>query len=157
LHPGIADDLIDHYVAMHSTRSQFSLPEQYRTILRRLNGAHIFDLSLFGIPVSMAAKPPLLNRSVRQPFDLATANSSWSVSYKPEARQFHFGGGPYSWDENLGYFLNVDGSVGAKREGGQSFKFWPSVSEFPLDEIRRNEVLYGPHEERMAAFQEELR
>jgi hypothetical protein len=158
LFPGLSDTMIDRYVQLwnaHRSLQPFRLPDAYRQVLRSLNGAWVFDLSLFGIPPSMCADPPLLNRGARQPLDISSAES-WSRSYKPGPAQFHFGGSPYTWDENLGYFLNEDGSVEARRKGGAVFGCWKGMREFLEQEISRNEAAFPEHEERSAAFRAEL-
>jgi hypothetical protein len=159
LYEGLPDEIIDRYIqqfaAQQSIRS-FRLPDAYRQILRILNGASVFELSLFGVPPSMCASPPLLNRGARQPLDIATAGTSWIRAYKPDREQFHFGSSPHSRDENLGYFLNPDGSVEARRRGGLITTSWRTMRDFLSEEIARNEAAFAEYEERSEAFRTEL-
>jgi hypothetical protein len=54
---------------------------------------------------------------------------------------FHFGAGPYSHQENAGYFLTANASVEAFLPGGQRAGAWPSIQEFLVQEIARAESL----------------
>jgi hypothetical protein len=132
------------------------LPESYRKVLRVLNGAWVYRLCLYGIPPSMCADSPLLNRSVRQPLDIGEANISWFTRYKPAPNQLHFGSSPFSPDENIGYFLNSGGGIKALRVGGAVLNSWGTMREFLEDEIRRNEASFPEYEERAFSFREKL-
>ena len=116
----------------------------------------MFEIHLYGLPRSMSDAPPLLSRSVRQPLDLATANRNWSSAYKPGPTQFHIGSGPYSYEENLGYFLNEDGRVEALRKAGVSFGSWPTFGHFLAEELARAASLYPSYEERCFKFRQQL-
>ncbi len=126
------------------------LSPHYRRILEKLNGAHVFKFSLFGIPPSMANDPPLLNRSVSQPYDVGTANRSWKLEYSVPREWFHFGGGPYSFSENIGYFLDEDGTIYCARKNGEILRSWISFRCFLSDELGRAEAEYPEHEAFMA-------
>jgi len=104
----------------------------------------------------MTNNPPILSRSVRQPLDLATANRNWFVAYKPKQSQFHIGSGPFTWEENLGYFLNENGSVDALRKGGDRFGSWPTLGRFLAEELSRVASLYSSYEERWFEFRQQL-
>jgi hypothetical protein len=149
LFPGVGAELIARYEIVHGKMGtyEFSIPNAFKQVLKHLNGASLFQISLFGIPRTMADNPPLLNRSTRQPLDLATANQSWSAKYKPRADQFHIGSGPYSSSENLGYFLSPDWTVEARRVGGECFATWQSIASFLSSELSRAESQYPAHEE----------
>jgi hypothetical protein len=149
LFPGIDAKLVAHYETVHGVRGthEFSIPNAFRQVLKHLNGADLFQVSLFGVPRTMAGNPPLLSRSMRQPLDLATANQSWSAKYKPRSDQFHIGSGPYSSHESLGYFLSPDGAVEARRVGGECFATWQSIASFLSNELSRAESLYPAWEE----------
>src|SRR6266850_4236999 len=56
LYPSVDSDLIDRYERIHRARlsDYLDIPPFYRTLLTRLNGAYLFGISLFGIPLSMA-------------------------------------------------------------------------------------------------------
>ena len=153
LFPGVDSDQISRYEQTHQNvgKSNFAIPGRYKCVLESLNGAELFQISLFGVPGAMIDSPPLLSRSIRQPLDLATANRNWAADFEPRVGQFHFGGGPYSFDENLGYFLNPDESVEARRKGGEIFQSWPSIKKFLEGELARAEAQFPEHESRWAA------
>ena len=132
LYPGVSEEHIADYEQIQSGRlpASFVIPRAYRALLQALNGADLYQMSLYGLPVSMSGNPPLLNRSVRQPLDLATANFNWKSQYRPSESQFHFGSGPYSDAENIGYFLNPDRSIESRRAGGEVFGTWASMGIF---------------------------
>jgi len=140
-------ELISRYERAHSV----SIPAAFRDILRLLNGAFLFELSLFGIPPSMVLGG--LDRSVLQPHDVSSANHDWRRPYQAPADRFHFGGGPLSEDEDVGYFLLEDGSVESYRQAGQMVQAWPDFRSFLLEEIARSEARYPEHE----AFMDKLR
>ena len=148
LYPGVSEDFIAGYEQIHSQRmpAKFTIPGAYRTFLNVLNGAELYQMFLYGLPVSMAKNPPLLNRSVRQPLDLATANIDWKNPYRPSESQFHFGSGPYSDNENIAYFLNPDRSIEARRAGGEVFGKWVTLGDFLAQEILRVESLFPAYE-----------
>jgi hypothetical protein len=150
LFQGIDSDQVSRYEQTHQKvgKSDFVISGHYKRALESLNGAELFQISLFGAPGTMTNSPPMLSRSTRQPLDLATANLNWATSFKPRAGQFHFGCGPYSFDKNLGYFLNPGGSVEARRKGGEIFQSWLSITEFLEGELARTEALFPEHESR---------
>lgn len=136
------------YQGLHGNISPHYLP-----ILRKLNGLHAFQFSLFGMPRSMASDPPLLNRSTLQPFDVGTANQFWKKEYAVPDDWFHFGGGPYSSSENIGYFFEPSGTIRASRKNGEDVGSWNSFRQFLYDELRRAEDAYPAYE----TFMDELR
>lgn len=94
LYPGVNGNMIARYVQGCTSRRlnrPSRLLDEYRQVLRRLNGAALYQLDLFGIPPAMCADPPLLHRGARQPLDIATAEMNWSTPYKPGPSQFHSG------------------------------------------------------------------
>lgn len=145
LFPGLSDDTLESYEAIHA----IIIPEFYRNLLRQLNGAHLFELSLFGIPPSMAERPPLLDRSTSWPLDIGSAQMHWRNRYPASPDDFFFGSGPYARDERLGYFLWVNGGVEALRMNGEQFGEWADFNAFLADELARVEGLYGQYEQRM--------
>jgi hypothetical protein len=98
-------------LVQYQDRHGITVPARYLSVLRAINGAHIFKFSLFGVPPSMVSDPPLLNRSGQTPYDVATANMHWIHEYAVPKNCFHFGGGPYSDEENCGYFFASDGAI----------------------------------------------
>jgi len=158
LHPGVPEERIAGYEEIQSGRhpASFGIPWAYRALLQVLNGADLFQMSLYGLPGSMSRGLPLLNRLVRQPLDLATANFNWKRQYKPCESQFHFGSGPYSNTENVGYFLNPDQSVEIRRAGGEIFGAWASMGIFLAQEIIRVESLFPSYESSMSELRQML-
>lgn len=155
LYPGVGPDVIHRYEESPSNDRPIEIPRVYRTLLGRLNGASLFQIDLFGIPLSMAQDPPLLDRSTRQPLDIGTANLFWRVRYRSDLTKFHFGGGPYSPDENAGYFIDANGAVEALIRGGKRVGAWPSIQEFLVHELARAESLFVDFEQSMESVQQE--
>jgi hypothetical protein len=159
VYPGMPAEGIARYEGIHNLASgaRITIPDAYKAIVTRLNGAEVLELSLYGLPPSMCNNPPLLSRSMRQPLDLATANNDWNRSFKPDEAQFHFGGSPYSWEENLGYFLNPDASVEAVLKGGVRVNQWPTFEAFLNDELSRLAKLFPAFEERWFESRQSLK
>jgi hypothetical protein len=59
---------------------------------------------------------------------------------------FHFGSGPHSDTENLGYFVDSEGTIETYLPGGKRVGTWRSLGEFQ-DELARLEAL-DPESER---------
>lgn len=156
LYPGASGDSIARYETIHEDELHSSIPAVYKRVLSNLNGASLFEINLYGLPISMSQSPPLLNRSLRQPLDLDTANFHWSRGYKPAPALFHFGSGPFSFEENLGYFLNPDETVEARRVGGERFGHWDSLKQFLEVELKRAENLFPAFEKHQSEFRQQL-
>ena len=152
---GVAPDVMTRYEEIQRSigNRDFEIPLSYRNVLHRLNGAWIFQVSLYGLPPSMCQKPPLLDRSSRQPLDLGTANQNWRKRYSTDLNHFHFGSGPHTFQENVAYFLDGDGRVFSLLPGAQQVSEWSSIQAFLSAEIPRAESLYPGFEDRMAAVQ----
>ncbi|MBK8807840.1 MAG: SMI1/KNR4 family protein [Bacteroidales bacterium] len=112
----------------------------YKDFLREINGCFIFDFALFGLTPSIYTTG-LLDRSKVQCFDLGTANRSWISEYEIDEKLFHFGGRAYSYDENIGYFIDINGIIKSIRINGQIIKEWSDFSEFLRDEIEAAEKM----------------
>jgi hypothetical protein len=143
--PGVAEEQTARYEELQRSRGNdgFEIPDVYRSVIRRLNGAELFRLSLYGLPASMCQTPPLLDRSARQPLDLGTANRVWRKRYSADPTLFHFGSGPYSPEENIAYFLQPNGSVVALLRGDHEEWVWPSIEAFLSQELPRAEEQFG--------------
>ena len=148
LYPGVDTNLIDRYERIHRARivDYLDIPLLYRNLLTRLNGADLFGIALYGIPLSMAQDPPLLNRSVQQPLDVSTANETWRLEYRVPRSNFYFGGGPHSSQENRGYFLTPKNQVEAFLVGGKKIGEWQSMATFLAEEIDRAESIFPEFE-----------
>ncbi|WP_132982894.1 SMI1/KNR4 family protein [Thermomonas haemolytica] len=140
----------DSELAVYETTHGLAIPASYVSVLRSINGGRIFDLSLYGAPRSMRGSPPLLDRSSRQPQDLATANRFWRVGFQAAPELFHFGGAALSVDENVGYFIDASGSVVGMRKGGTEWRRWATFSAFLSAEIDRLEQSFPAFEAFMA-------
>lgn len=149
--PGVSPKDIARYeeVRRSTDRQPLDIPEVYKNVLLRLNGATLFRMTLFGLPTGMCQDPPMLDRSARQPLDLGTANSSWRKPYAPRPSQFQFGSGPYAHEENTAYFLNEDGSIDALLHGGRRVWTWSSLKPFLTTELARAEALFVDFEAAM--------
>src|SRR5579862_2159953 len=69
-----------------------SIPDHYRSILTQAGGITLGKLKFYGEPLSMLGEPPLLDRTRRQPLDLATANSDWRREFHVSEELLHFAG-----------------------------------------------------------------
>jgi hypothetical protein len=154
IYPGMPHEAIARYEEIHShgSNSSFTIPDAYKTVLSRSNGADVLKMHLYGLPPPMCNNPPLLSRSSRQPLDLATANKDWRRAFGPDPTQFHFGGAFYSSEENLAYFLNLDGGVEALRKGKIRVNLWQNFESFLRDELSRLAGVFPAYEESMAQF-----
>jgi hypothetical protein len=140
LYPGLDDESINSY---ESSRC-IQIPSLYRAILRKLNGAFLFELALFGIPPMMIEQTGLLSRTTLYPIDLSLTQKNWRKQYKEvPASLFLFGSGTLSRTENIGYFLVEDGTIRAIRKSGEMTWSWRSFSEFLSAELARAEADYS--------------
>ncbi len=73
----VGDRVISTYEQIHS----ITICPEYRSVLKRMNGAFLFEISLFGLPPSMCRVPPLLDRSTAWPLDLGSAQRNWAREY----------------------------------------------------------------------------
>ena len=118
-----------------------------------LNGAEIYEFSLFGIPPSTVTEAPKLDRSVSSPLDLSAANRNWIHEYQNiDTELFHFGGGSLSYSENIGYFMNNSGTIYSIRTSGEILNEWSDFQKFLEEEISRASIDYPEYEK----FMEEL-
>jgi hypothetical protein len=149
LYRPLPKDALDRYLA----RTKLRVPDTYLELLSRLNGAHAFQLALFGIPPSLTFDPPMMDRSAPQPYDLATANEHWKREFRESAELFYFGGSPFSDDQNVGYFLSSGGSVRGVLKSGQEVGKWSSIGECLRVELARAESEYPRFEAFMSSLQ----
>jgi hypothetical protein len=147
LFPGLRDEQKERYIDLQrSAGNDFQVPDRYRSIISRVNGASLFRLNLCGLPPSMCQDPPLLNRSTQQPLDLGTANQHWRKKYSEDPAPFHFGARPYTEKENLAYFLKSNGGVIALLPGCLQLREWPSMEMFLDEELSSAEEKFGTFE-----------
>jgi hypothetical protein len=146
LYPGADEDMLAAYEEIHGV----AIPDLYRSVLRHLNGGHIFQMSLLGVPPLMAKRPPQIDRSTSWPLDIGTGQTDWGSEYEPDRADFMIGFGPSTDGEHLGYFLWPNGGVEALRKGGAPQASWKGIGEFLTEELTRAEDLYSTYEKGMA-------
>lgn len=137
LYPGIHGESLERY----GQRFGITIPDLYVEVLRELNGAFCFGMSLCGVPRSMASATPLVDRTVLQCHDLGTAATQWVTEYKVPANYFHFGGRHFSSRENVGYFIDGTLQILCVRKNGKVIGNWASFPSFLADELRTSEEL----------------
>jgi hypothetical protein len=108
-----------------------TIPDFYKNFLTNINGCFLYDMSMFGLIHS-------LTRSFLQCHDLTTANSNWIEEFDVDQSFFHFGGGTYSYDENMGYFYGQNKIISI-RKNGKLVNEWNNFSDFLNDELIRAE------------------
>lgn len=85
--------------------------------------------------------PPLLDRTILQCHDLATAATRWIDEYRVPVGFFHFGGRYFSFSENLAYFIEGHKRIVAVRGKKKVVGEWTSFPEFLADELQVSEAL----------------
>jgi len=137
LYPGIDREALDRY----ARRFELQVPEIYANFLHEVNGAFCFGTSLCGVPLSMLGNPPLLDRTILQCHDLATAATRWIDEYRVPAGFFHFGGRKFSPRENVGYFFESEHRIVSVRGKKKVVGEWSNFSAFLSDELKASEKL----------------
>jgi hypothetical protein len=137
LYPGINHEALDRYCR----RFEILVPEMYADFLRAVNGAFCFGMSLCGVPPSMLGNPPLLDRTILQCHDLATAATRWIDEYRVPVGFFHFGGRHFSYSANVGYFIEGNKRIVSVRGKKKVIGEWSSFSDFLSDELQASEKL----------------
>ena len=145
--PGITPSVISDYETIHHCK----IAELYGEFLQSMNGAHLFEISLFGIPPSMAKQSPQIDRSTAWPLDIGTAQEHCRRDYPSSPADYFIGYGPYSSDEHVGYFLWPNGGVEAVRGNGERYDQWSDFRTFLTAELERAELVFPKYEEMMRA------
>jgi hypothetical protein len=128
LHPPISPQELGAYEHL----AGFVVPPLLSEMLLALNGCKFFELSVYGVPLSMTREPPLLDRSTRAPLDLGSGRW-WRVNYleAPESGVL-FASRNVSDDGQVGFFLTPTGAVvgvaNGKSLAPQDAGSWPSLS-----------------------------
>src|SRR5262249_13271349 len=135
LYPGIDREALVRYCERFGIR----IPEMYVDFLREVNGAFCLGMSLCGIPPSMLGDPPRLNRKILQCHDLATAATHWIREYRVPDGFFHFGSRHFSYNENVGYFIEQNKRIISVRGRSRVIGEWTSFTEFLWDELPASE------------------
>lgn len=119
---------------LFNEKTDLTIPKMYQDILSEMNGCFVFEFSLFGLPSTMYMTG-LLSRTVLQQYDLGTANTTWKHGYDIDKSLFHIGGRAYSYEENIGYFID-NNKIFSIRENGEIIKSWITFSDFLKEEIK---------------------
>jgi hypothetical protein len=128
-------------IAKFEKQNKLKTPKFYKSVLGHMNGCFIYDFALYGLPESMYSSG-LLNRSSLYQFDLGTANQFWKYEYETDTDNlFHIGGRAYSFDENIGYFIDSDGNILSLRKNGKQLRAWTNFGDFMKDEIKEAEKM----------------
>lgn len=136
LYPSLNDEALQQY----SKRFNLQVPAPYAAVLRAVNGAFCFGMSLCGVPPSMLGNPPLLERRLLQCHDLAMAATMWAREYRLPPGLFHFGSRDFSRTEKVGYFMDGQRIRGFRKTGEQVGE-WGNFTEFLAEELRTSEQL----------------
>ena len=137
LYPPVSSDARQHYGQIFG----IDVPPVYTDFLREVNGACCFGMSLCGMPQSMLGRPPLLDRTVLQCHDLATAVNHWTRAYCVPGELFHFGYRHYSDDEDVGYFIERCNRIICVKKDGNVLGDWTNFTAFLSDELKASENL----------------
>jgi hypothetical protein len=129
LYIGASNDWFDVF----RKRSGKEIPDFYKEFLNNINGGFIFGMSFYGLTPSIY-NTGLLNRTILQCHDLATANSDWIREYNVNPSLFHFAGRRFTDSENVGYFYG-EGKILCYRKNGELIKEWMNFGELLFDEI----------------------
>ncbi len=122
--PGVQGGSVRAYLA----RFTLSIPDSHIAFLSQVNGLTLGSLRIFGVPPSMLREPPMLDRSARQPLDLAAANRSWRLGFPTCCHLFHLGSLRHSHSENAGLFLAEAGGIVAALSDGRLVGQWPGYT-----------------------------
>ena len=114
-------------------RTNKTIPRIYQNILIAVNGCLVYNFSLYGLPKSIYTTG-LLDRTILQQYDLTTANIDWVKEYDIDQNLFHIGGRAYSYEENIGYFLDND-KIYSIRKSGEILNSWTDTKSFLQTEI----------------------
>lgn len=121
--------------------NKLKMPKSYKRILSVMNGCFVYDFALYGLPASLYSRG-LLDRTTLGQFDLGAANQFWKYEYETDTDDlFHIGGRVYSFEENIGYFINPDDKIVSLRKNGEILKIWANFSEFLQEEIYEAEKM----------------
>lgn len=138
LFPPAENKLIDKFEKQNKLR----IPKSYKDILTMMNGCFVYDFALYGIPASLYSRG-LLDRTTLSQFDLGDANQFWKHEYETGADDdlFHIGGRAYSFEENIGYFIDPDDKIISLQKSGEALKTWANFGDFLQDEINEAEKI----------------
>lgn len=135
LYPGASEKSLADYCRAF----RLQIPECYAAFLRSMSGAFCFGMSLFGITGSWLNGRSVLDRSVLQCHDLATAVREWSTEYRVPEGQFHFGFRHYTSSENVGYFIGDSRRICSVKKRGKVVAEYSNMTDFLAAELQESE------------------
>lgn len=104
------------------------IPNSYKRILKRFNGAKLHATDLFGFPEDESNQ--------RRCVSLTHANTYWIRGYKRLPKDwFYFGSRFFDDAVNVGYFADATGTVFAAKKSGEVVDQWPSVEQMLFKEF----------------------
>ncbi|MBK8972756.1 MAG: hypothetical protein IPM37_16005 [Hahellaceae bacterium] len=107
----------------------FSVASYYIDFLKDFNGCLLYGLQLFG--VAQTTEDNLIDYSKFQAQDIIQANRTLKKSYKNVPEQFiYFGVRPYSFSENVGYFIEPSGGISGYLKSNEVIGKWRNLEEF---------------------------
>jgi hypothetical protein len=122
------------YFGTFQQKTGKAIPSLYQQMLLQMNGCFVYDFALYGLTPSLYSIG-LLDRSLLQPLDLGTANTDWIEEYRVDKTLFHIGGRAYSYEENIGYFLDNSNNILSIRKNGKQLGKWTVFRDFLTEEI----------------------
>ena len=117
----------------------FGFPDGLLELLRHVNGCTLYDIKLYGVPPSMAAHPPLLDRSRRTPLDIASGRY-WRSSYGAgDAADVLIASRNVGDTGQVGYFMDTQGHISGRGNGSSEAPAecgpWANLTEWLSAEI----------------------
>lgn len=123
------------WLSKFKKRQGKAIPAIYQKFLLEVNGCFCYGISLYGLAPSMQGSIPQIDRSKLQCLDLDLANEYWIHEFNVDKNSFYFGGRTYSFDENIGYFILIDGSINTMRKNGEVINHYRSFTDFLEKEL----------------------
>jgi hypothetical protein len=114
---GLPESEIAGYERIH----KLTIPSHYRQLLAQLNGGHVWEFTLNGLPATMRKEPPLLDRLGEMPSGFFARWGSISLRLEDELDRAEAG-----WPEYLEFFAKGrSGRSNAESGAGRPWwKFW---------------------------------
>ncbi|WP_156320401.1 hypothetical protein [Brevundimonas sp. AAP58] len=104
-------------LATYEKLYDFRLSDPLVELLRHLNGGVLFEINLYGVPPTMAANPPLLDRSRRAPLDIASGRY-WRARYgSSDLTDTLIASRNVGDSGQVGYFMDPGGGIAGRGNG----------------------------------------
>lgn len=131
----LTTEALDTYQELHD----FRLPERVLDLLHHVNGCMLFEITLYGVPPSMAVDPPMLDRSRRSPLDIASGRH-WRVRYgASDLADVLIGSRNVGDTGQVGYFMDQQGHIVGRGNGSPEAPAmcgpWANLTEWLSAEI----------------------